>query len=121
VDGFSYQTLSVIATQFNHANIALPKKWDTIMSYLIVFQTCIKYTIIINYPIPTVITEIYFQFGTVFSGHSEHFPKKKLYMELTHMKNEEHNELKNLLKIPFKNNVPRKELTIKKNRFYGYK
>jgi hypothetical protein len=33
------------------------------------------------------------------------------------MKNEEHNELKNLLKIPFKNNVPRKEYPIKKNRF----
>jgi sterol desaturase/sphingolipid hydroxylase (fatty acid hydroxylase superfamily) len=32
---FLYQTLSVIATQFNHANIAA-KKWDTIMSYLIV-------------------------------------------------------------------------------------
>jgi hypothetical protein len=25
VDGFPIQTLSVIATQFNHANIALPK------------------------------------------------------------------------------------------------
>jgi hypothetical protein len=35
------------------------------------------------------------------------------------MKNEEHNELKNLLKIPFKNNVPRKELPHKKKSFYG--
>jgi hypothetical protein len=71
------------------------------MSYLIVYQTCIKCTIIINYPTLTVITAIYFQFGTVCSGHSEHFPKKKLYTALTHMRIEEHNELKNLLKIPF--------------------
>ena len=33
---FLYQTLSVIATQFNHANIVLPKKLDTILSYFIV-------------------------------------------------------------------------------------
>jgi hypothetical protein len=63
----------------NHANIALPKKWDY-HELLNCVQTCTKYTIIINYPIPTVITEIYSPFGTV-SGHSEHFPKKKLYMD----------------------------------------
>lgn len=33
---FLYQTLSVVATQFNHANIKMPKKLDTILSYLIV-------------------------------------------------------------------------------------
>ena len=31
-----YQALSVIASQFNHANIRLPKKFDLIMSYLFV-------------------------------------------------------------------------------------
>ena len=31
-----YQALSVIASQFNHANIRLPKKLDLIMSYLFV-------------------------------------------------------------------------------------
>jgi len=31
-----YQSLSVIATQFNHANIKLPKKIDSILSYVIV-------------------------------------------------------------------------------------
>jgi sterol desaturase/sphingolipid hydroxylase (fatty acid hydroxylase superfamily) len=33
---FLYQTLSVIATQFSHANIMLPKKIDNILSYVIV-------------------------------------------------------------------------------------
>lgn len=31
-----YQSLSVVATQFNHANIKLPKKLDDILSYVIV-------------------------------------------------------------------------------------
>ena len=31
-----YQTLSVVATQFNHANIQLPKKLDHLLSYIIV-------------------------------------------------------------------------------------
>lgn len=31
-----YQSLSVIATQFNHANIKLPKKVDKLLSYIIV-------------------------------------------------------------------------------------
>ena len=31
-----YQSLSLIATQFNHANIKLPKKLDLYLSYLLV-------------------------------------------------------------------------------------
>ncbi|WP_299224805.1 sterol desaturase family protein [uncultured Psychroserpens sp.] len=33
---FLYQSLSLIATQFNHANIKLPKKVDEVLSYIIV-------------------------------------------------------------------------------------
>ncbi|SFZ92688.1 Sterol desaturase/sphingolipid hydroxylase, fatty acid hydroxylase superfamily [Flaviramulus basaltis] len=33
---FLYQSLSIVATQFNHANIKLPKKFDKILSYVIV-------------------------------------------------------------------------------------
>ncbi|MEC3907257.1 sterol desaturase family protein [Tamlana sp. 2201CG12-4] len=33
---FLYQTLSVIGTQFSHANIKLPKKLDNLLSYIIV-------------------------------------------------------------------------------------
>ena len=31
-----YQSLSVVATQFTHANIRLPKKFDTLLSYVLV-------------------------------------------------------------------------------------
>ncbi|MFT4984366.1 MAG: hypothetical protein ACI9Q9_001432, partial [Flavobacterium sp.] len=49
-----------------------------------------------------LITEVYFQFGTVYSEHSKHFPKEEIFYGIdTHMRIEEHNELKNLIKIPF--------------------
>jgi hypothetical protein len=58
------------------------------MSYLIVFQTCIKYTIIINYPIPTVITEYIFIWDRLF-GTFRTLPKEEIVYGIdTHMKNE---------------------------------
>jgi sterol desaturase/sphingolipid hydroxylase (fatty acid hydroxylase superfamily) len=99
---FLYQTLSVIATQFNHANIALPKKWDTIMSYLIVSPDMHK--VHHHYKLPYTDSN----YGNIFSvwdrlfGTFRTLPKKEIVYGIdTHMKNEEHNELKNLLKIPF--------------------
>jgi sterol desaturase/sphingolipid hydroxylase (fatty acid hydroxylase superfamily) len=53
------------------------------MSYLIVSPDMHKVHHHYKLPTLTVITAIYFQFGTVCSGHSEHFPKKKLYTALT--------------------------------------
>jgi hypothetical protein len=42
-------------------------------------------------------------------------PKEEIVYGIdTHMKNEEHNELKNLLKIPSKTTFPEKNYTIKK-------
>jgi sterol desaturase/sphingolipid hydroxylase (fatty acid hydroxylase superfamily) len=115
---FLYQTLSVIATQFNHANIALPKKWDTIMSYLIVSPDMHK--VHHHYKLPYTDSN----YGNIFSvwdrlfGTFRTLPKEEIVYGIdTHMRIEEHNELKNLLKtlsIIFS----RKELqTIKKNRF----
>jgi hypothetical protein len=90
----------------------------TIMSYLIVSPDMHKCTIIINYPTLTVITAIYFQFGIVRDIQNTSQRRNCIGID-THMRIEEHNELKNLLKsllIIFS----RKELqTIKKNRFYG--
>jgi hypothetical protein len=73
VDDFPIPNAISFATQFN-ANIT--KKWDTIMSYLLYHQTCIKCTIIINYPTLTVITAIYFQFGTVWTFRT--LPKEEI-------------------------------------------
>jgi sterol desaturase/sphingolipid hydroxylase (fatty acid hydroxylase superfamily) len=99
---FLYQTLSVIATQFNHANIALPKKWDTIMSYLIVSPDMHK--VHHHYKLPYTDSN----YGNIFSvwdrlfGTFRTLPKEEIVYGIdTHMRIEENNELKNLLKIPF--------------------
>jgi sterol desaturase/sphingolipid hydroxylase (fatty acid hydroxylase superfamily) len=110
---FLYQTISVIATQFNHANIALPKKGDTTMSYLIVSPDMHK--VHHHYKLPYTDSN----YGNIFSlwdrlfGTFRTLPKEEIVYGIdTHMKNEEHNELKNLLKIPFqKQRSPEKNYT----------
>lgn len=99
---FLYQTLSVIATQFNHANIALPKKWDTVLSYLIVSPDMHK--VHHHYKLPYTDSN----YGNIFSIWDRLFGTFKtlskediVYGVDTHMKTEEHNQLQNLLKIPF--------------------
>jgi sterol desaturase/sphingolipid hydroxylase (fatty acid hydroxylase superfamily) len=99
---FLYQTLSVIATQFNHANIAIPKKWDTILSYLIVSPDMHK--VHHHYKLPYTDSN----YGNIFSIWDRLFGTFKvlskediIYGVDTHMKIEEHNQLQNLLKIPF--------------------
>ena len=99
---FLYQTLSVIATQFNHANIAMPKKWDTVLSYFIVSPNMHK--VHHHYKLPYTDSN----YGNIFSiwdrmfGTFKTLPKEDIiYGVDTHMKVEEHNHLQNLLKIPF--------------------
>jgi sterol desaturase/sphingolipid hydroxylase (fatty acid hydroxylase superfamily) len=99
---FLYQTLSVIATQFNHANIALPKKVDVFLSYFIVSPDMHK--VHHHYVLPYTDSN----YGNIFSVWDRIFgtfmtmPREEIrYGVDTHLKPEEHNELKNLLKIPF--------------------
>ena len=99
---FLYQSLSVIASQFNHANISLPNKLDTILSYFIVSPNMHK--VHHHYILPYTDSN----YGNIFSvwdrifGTFTTLPKEKLiYGVDTHMTHEEHNKLKNLLKIPF--------------------
>lgn len=108
---FLYQTLSVIATQFNHANISIPEKWDTILSYFIVSPNMHK--VHHHYKLPYTDSN----YGNIFSVWDRLFgtfmmlPKEEIvYGVDTHMKTEEHNQLKNLLKIPFQ-----KQRILKKN------
>lgn len=108
---FVYQTLSVIASQFNHANIAIPEKWDRILSYFIVSPNMHK--VHHHYQLPYTDSN----YGNIFSiwdrlfGTFMALPKEKIvYGVDTHMKMEEHNQLKNLLKIPFQ-----KQRLLKKN------
>lgn len=99
---FLYQTLSVVATQFNHANISLPKKVDTVLSYFIVSPDMHK--VHHHYVLPYTDSN----YGNIFSiwdrlfGTFMTLPKEEIIYGIdTHQQPEEHNELKNLLKIPF--------------------
>lgn len=99
---FLYQTLSLIATQFNHANLALPKNVDHFLSYIIVSPNMHKTHH--HYKMPYTDSN----YGNIFSVWDRLFgtfmtlsTDKVIYGIDTHMKPEEHNSLKNLLKIPF--------------------
>jgi sterol desaturase/sphingolipid hydroxylase (fatty acid hydroxylase superfamily) len=99
---FLYQTLSVIATQFNHANISLPKKVDAFLSYFIVSPDMHK--VHHHYVLPYTDSN----YGNIFSVWDRLFgtfmilPREEIiYGVDTHMKEEDNNQLKNLLKIPF--------------------
>lgn len=99
---FLYQTLSVLSTQFTHANISLPKKMDSFLSYFIVSPDMHK--VHHHYVLPYTDSN----YGNIFSvwdrlfGTFKTLDRNKLvYGVDTHMKLEENNKLKNLLAIPF--------------------
>ena len=99
---FLYQTLSVVATQFTHANISLPKKIDAILSYFIVSPDMHK--IHHHYKLPYTDSN----YGNIFSVWDRLFgtflymnSEKVVYGIDTHMQPIENNRLHNLLKIPF--------------------
>ncbi|MGL2994137.1 sterol desaturase family protein [Flavobacterium sp. TSSA_36] len=99
---FLYQTLSVVATQFNHANIALPQKLDTFLSYFIVSPDMHK--VHHHYKLPYTDSN----YGNIFSVWDRLFGTFKTlsreeitYGIDTHQEPKEHNVVKNLLNIPF--------------------
>ncbi|UUF16944.1 MULTISPECIES: sterol desaturase family protein [Flavobacterium] len=99
---FLYQSLSVIFSQFNHANISLPNKLDLFLSYFIVSPNMHK--VHHHYVLPYTDSN----YGNIFSvwdrlfGTYTYLPKDQLiYGVDTHMLAEENNQLKNLLQIPF--------------------
>ncbi|MBF4491840.1 sterol desaturase family protein [Flavobacterium sp. MR2016-29] len=99
---FLYQSLSVIASQFNHANISMPHKLDVILTLFIVSPNMHK--VHHHYVLPYTDSN----YGNIFSfwdrlfGTFTTLPKEEIiYGVDTHMTPEENNKLKNLLKIPF--------------------
>ncbi len=99
---FMYQSLSVVFSQFNHANIKLPKKLDYWLGFLIVSPDMHK--IHHHYKLPYTDSN----YGNIFSVWDRLFGTLR-YMERediiygvdTHMLAVENNRLGNLLKIPF--------------------
>ena len=99
---FMYQTISVVSTQFTHANIALPNKIDAFLSYFIVSPNMHK--VHHHYKLPYTDSN----YGNIFSvwdrifGTFMYLPKEEIVYGIdTHIKPEENNRLNNLLKIPF--------------------
>lgn len=103
---FLYQSLSVVATQFTHANINMPKKLDALLSWVIVSPNMHK--VHHHYVLPYTDSN----YGNIFSlwdrllGTFLYLPTEEIIFGVdTHMKLEEHNNLTNLLQIPFQKKI----------------
>ena len=99
---FLYQSLSVVFSQFNHANMPLPKKVDKWISYLIVSPDMHK----VHHHFQLPYTDS--NYGNIFSvwdrlfGTFSYLDRNQIqYGVDTHPEPSEHNNLKNLLAIPF--------------------
>lgn len=99
---FLYQSLSVIFSQFNHANIQLPKKLDNFISYFIVSPDMHK--VHHHYVLPFTDSN----YGNIFSIWDRLFRTftklsndKIVYGIDTHRNSEHTNSVKKMLKIPF--------------------
>lgn len=99
---FLYQSLSVVFSQFNHANIQLPKKIDTFLSYFLVSPNMHK--VHHHYVLPYTDTN----YGNIFSVWDRMFGtfsvlenSKIQYGVDTHQHINHHNHLGTMLKIPF--------------------
>jgi sterol desaturase/sphingolipid hydroxylase (fatty acid hydroxylase superfamily) len=102
-----YQTISVVLTQFNHANIKLPNRLDTALSWVLVSPDMHK--VHHHYTQPFTDTN----YGNIFSIWDrllKTFVKKDplsvTYGIDTHIKEEEHNRIGNLLEMPFQTYRP---------------
>jgi len=99
---FLYQSLSVVFSQFNHANIPLPKKLDKVLSYFIISPDMHK--VHHHYKLPYTDSNygnIFSMWGRIFGTYSYLERGQLIYGVDTHMKPEENNDLSKLLKIPF--------------------
>jgi sterol desaturase/sphingolipid hydroxylase (fatty acid hydroxylase superfamily) len=99
---FMYQTISIVSTQFTHANITLPKRLDVFLSYFIVSPNMHK----VHHHFMLPYTDS--NYGNIFSvwdrlfGTFMYLPKEKIVYGIdTYMEPQDHNQLNNLLKIPF--------------------
>ena len=102
---FLYQSLSVVFSQFNHANIQLPKKLDTLVSYFIVSPDMHK--VHHHYVLPYTDTNygnIFSVWDRLFGTFSSLDHSQIIYGIDTHHIQESHETIKKLLKIPFQKN-----------------
>ncbi|MFN3588725.1 MAG: sterol desaturase family protein [Spirosomataceae bacterium] len=99
---FLYQSLSVVLSQFNHANISLPRWLDKGMSWVIVSPNMHK--VHHHFQLPYTDSNygnIFAIWDHIFGTYRDLSPDKIIFGVDTHMKQEENSRLTNLLKIPF--------------------
>jgi sterol desaturase/sphingolipid hydroxylase (fatty acid hydroxylase superfamily) len=99
---FLYQSLSVVFSQFNHANFSITNKFDKILSFAIVSPNMHK--VHHHHQLPYTDTN----YGNIFSvwdrlfGTFSYLEKDKIVFGIdTFPEENEHNRLVSLLKIPF--------------------
>lgn len=99
---FLYQTLSVVLSQFNHANIGLPKALDKALSWVIV--TPDMHHVHHHYMLPYTDSNygnIFSVWDRLFGTYMDLDRKKLVYGVDTHMEPKENEHIMPLLKIPF--------------------
>ena len=100
---FLYQSLSAAFSQFNHANISMPRKLDNMLSWLIVSPNMHK----VHHHNAQPLTDT--NYGNIFSIWDRLFGTFAYVKDVntlhygidTHPLEEEHNDMGNLLKMPF--------------------
>ena len=103
---FLYQTISVVSTQFTHANIALPKKLDSFLSYFIVSPNMHK--VHHHYVLPYTDSN----YGNIFSiwdrlfGTYHYTPVDQLKYGLDVLDDKTDENMAFQLGIPFNKNIP---------------
>ena len=98
-----YQTVSAFFAHFSHANIKMPYRIESLVSYIFITPSFHRIHHHYTLPTQTAITEIYFQFGIIFLEQKKDFEiSKKIRFGIdTHMDQKEVSNLINLLAIPF--------------------
>ncbi len=100
---FLYQSLSVVFSQFNHANISLPAAIERVAGWI--FVTPDMHKVHHHYLLPYTDSN----YGNIFSiwdrlfGTLRHLPAREVVFGVdTHMEPRDHNHLASLLRIPFR-------------------
>jgi sterol desaturase/sphingolipid hydroxylase (fatty acid hydroxylase superfamily) len=97
-----YQSLSVVFSQFNHANITLPEKLDKWLSWVIVSPNMHKVHHHESRPLTdTNYGNIFAIWDRIFGTYAYAPPQNLKYGIDTHPEAHEHSSIKNLLEIPF--------------------
>lgn len=99
---FLYQSLSIVLSQFNHANINLPRRVDRAINWLIVTPN--MHHVHHHHTQPLTDTNygnIFSLWDRLFGTYAEVDGRELVYGVDTHPEPHEHSRMGNLLKIPF--------------------